>query len=413
VRVALQTGQECLRSAAASILAHGLRSVLTMFGIIIGVAAVICVIGLMQGMARSISAQLQGLGGSAVTVRSYTALEEALRGKTHRLAPGDLEEIRFRIDGITDVTPSVLASQRFGAEIRSRAAVASAQMYGTTASYQDVQQLFPATGRFISASDNASRRRVVVLGQQVRKDLRLPVDPEGRFVQINDEWFKVIGTMESRGEVFGLNQDSFVLMPYETALAITGATAQPDLWITFSVRDPDAVESIRGRVAGLLRRLHHLKPSEPDDFVIDSADAIARTFHEITTTITLVVAGIVSISLLVGGVGIMNIMLVSVTERTREIGIAKALGAPRTFILLQFLIEAALLAVVGSLIGVVLGLALCFGIATTIPDFPSPSVPWWAVAGCCAFSALTGIGFGILPASNAANLTPIEALRYE
>jgi putative ABC transport system permease protein len=360
-----------------------------------------------------VSAQLRGLGGSAITVRSFTALEDQLRGKTHHLAPDDVEEIRYRIDGITDVTPSVFASQRFGAQVRSGPAVASAQMFGTTASYQDVQQLFPVTGRFITASDNAVHRRVVVLGQQVRKDLRLPADPEGRFVQIDDAWFKIIGTMESRGEIFGLNQDSFVLMPYETALAITGSNAQPDLWITFSVRDPDAAASICGRVAALLRRLHHLKPSEPDDFVIESADALARSFREITTTLTLVVAGIVSVSLLVGGVGIMNIMLVSVTERTREIGIAKALGASRTFILLQFLIEAALLALTGSMIGVGLGFALSFGIASVIPDFPSPSVPWWAVAGCCAFSGLTGVGFGILPATNAANLTPIEALRYE
>jgi putative ABC transport system permease protein len=413
VSVALYTGQECLRSAAASIVAHGLRSVLTMFGIVVGVASVVCVIALVQGMAETIGAQLRGLGGNALTVRSFTALEDQLRGKTNRLTPNDVAELRYRIDGITDVTPNVLASQRFGAEVHSGSDVASAQMFGTTSSYQDVQQLFALSGRFITESDNSSHRRVIVLGEQVRKDLRLPADPSGRFVQINDEWFKVIGTMEQRGEVFGINQDSFVLMPYETALAITSSTAQPNLWITFSVRDPDRVGNIRGRVAALLRRLHHLKPAQPDDFVIESADALAKSFREISTTITLVVAGVVSISLLVGGVGIMNIMLVSVTERTREIGIAKALGAPRIFILLQFLIEATLLALIGSLFGVVLGFALSYGIASLIPKFPAPQVPWWAVAACCAFSALTGIGFGILPASNAANLTPIEALRYE
>lgn len=413
MRVAFYTALECIRAAATSILAHGLRSILTMAGVIIGVASVVCVIALVQGLAESVSAQLRGLGGNALTVRAFTALEDQLRGETHRLSPRDLEEIRERIPGITDVTPSVMASQRFGAEVRSGSAVASAQMFGTTSSYQDVQQIFPVTGRFITASDDTSHRRVVVLGQQVRKDLRLPVHPEGRFVQIDDEWFKIIGTMESRGEVFGVNQDSFVLMPYQTALSITRSSAHPDLWISFSVRDPDTVQSIRGRVAALLRRLHHLKPSQPDDFVIESADALARSFRAITTTITLVVAGIVGVSLLVAGVGIMNIMLVCVTERTAEIGIAKALGAPRTFILLQFLLEAALLALAGSVIGVVLGLGLSSAIASLIPDFPSPSVPWWAVVGCCAFSGLTGIGFGILPASNAANLTPIEALRYE
>lgn len=407
------TAQECLRSAAASILAHGLRSLLTTVGMVIGVASVVCVIALVQGMSESIAAQLRGLGGNALTVRSFTALEDQLRGKTNRLTANDVAELRERIDGITDVTPNVMASQRFGAEVRSGSAVASAQLFGTTPSYQDVQQLFPLTGRFITASDNSSGRRVVVLGEQVRKDLRLPIDPSGRFVQINSEWFKVIGTMEQRGEIFGVNQDSFVLMPYETALAITSSSVQPDLWITFAARDPDTVGNIRGRVTSLLRRLHRLKPSQPDDFVIESADALAKSFREISTTITLVVAAVVGVSLLVGGVGIMNIMLVSVTERTREIGIAKALGAPRLFILLQFLMEATLLALIGNFFGVVLGFALSYGIAGLIPNFPAPSVPWWAVAVCCAFSAATGIGFGILPASNAANLAPIDALRYE
>jgi len=413
MRQALYTARECFRSAGSSILAHGLRSFLTMIGIVIGVASVICVIALVQGMSETIGVQLRGLGGNALTVRSFTALEDQQRGKTNRLTASDIAELCSRINGIADVTPNVLASQKFGAEIRSGSEVADAQMFGTTSSYQDVQQLFPLTGRFITASDGASRRRVVVLGEQVRKDLRLPIDPSGRFVQINSEWFKVIGTLEQRGEVFGINQDSIVLMPYETALAITNSYAQPNLWITFSVLNPDLVGNIRARVAALLRRQHHLKSSQPDDFVVESADALARSFREISATITLVVAGVVGISLLVGGVGIMNIMLVSVTERTREIGIAKALGAPRLFILLQFLIEAKLLALIGSLMGVALGFALSWAIASLIPNFPTPSVPWWAVVSCCAFCAAIGIGFGILPASNAANLTPIEALRYE
>jgi putative ABC transport system permease protein len=198
-------------------------------------------------MVQSVSAQLAALSGAALTVRPFTALEEQLRGKTSRLTVRDLEELRYRVDGITNVTPNVLASPRLGADIRSGAAVASAQMFGTTASYQEVQQLFPATGRFITDSDGASRRRVVVLGAQVCHDLRLPPAPEGRFVQISGEWFKIIGTMESRGEVFGFNQDSFVLMPYETALAITRTTAAPNLWITFSVRDPPPAEGLAAR----------------------------------------------------------------------------------------------------------------------------------------------------------------------
>lgn len=405
--------QECLRSALSSIRAHGLRSSLTMLGIVIGVASVICVIALVQGLSQSISQQFQSLGGSSLTLRSYTSLEEQMRGKHNRLRTTDLTELRYRIDGISAVTPIVFAGQRFGAEVRNGSNIANGQLFGTTTSFQDVQQIFPRIGRFLTDSDDASRRRVVVLGEKMRSDLKLPEDPVGEFIQVGTEWFKVVGVMEARGEMFGMNQDSYLLMPYETALAVTGAIVRPDLWISFTVDDLDAVEQVRQRVTGLMRRLHGLKDDEPNDFVVESSDALAKTFKQISATVTLVIAGVVSISLLVGGVGIMNIMLVSVTERTREIGIAKALGAPRQFVLMQFLIEAVVLALLGGLIGIVLGFAASFGIASAIPNFPPPAVPWWAVLGACGFSGLIGMIFGILPASKAASLAPIDALRYE
>jgi putative ABC transport system permease protein len=409
----LYATQECLRSALSSIRAHGLRSMLTMLGVIIGVASVICVIALVQGLSQSITRQFEGLGSSTLTLRSYTPLEDQLRGKLNRLRPSDLDELRFRIDGITHITPTVFAGQRFGAEVRNGANTANGQLLGTTANFQDVQQMFPKSGRFLTDSDEDSRRRVAVLGEQMRKDLKLPENPEGQFVQIGREWFKVIGVMEPRGEVFGQNQDAYLLMPYSTALAVTGVITQPDLWISFSVVDLDSVDNVKQRVAALIRRVHDIHADPPDDFVVEAADTLANTFKTISTTITLVVAGIVGISLLVGGIGIMNIMLVSVTERTREVGIAKALGAPRQFILLQFLIEAMLLATLGGLIGIGLGFGLAYGIAGAIPSFPSPSVPWWAVLGSCLFSTFIGMVFGILPASKAANLAAIDGLRYE
>ena len=405
--------QECVRSALSSIRAHGLRSFLTMLGIVIGVASVICVIALVQGLSQSISQQFQGLGGSTLTLRADTPFEDQMRGKINRLRTTDLDELRFRIDGISNITPIVLTGQQFGAEVRNGSNKANGQLLGTTASYQDVQQTFPKTGRFLTDSDDVSRRRVVVLGEQMRRDLKLPENPAGRFVQIGAEWFKVVGTMEARGEMFGMSQDSYLVMPYQTALAITGAQVQPNLWISFSVNELEAMDQIRQRVVGLVRRLHDIKAGEPADFVVEASDTLAKTFKQISTTITLVIAGVVGISLLVGGVGIMNIMLVSVTERTREIGIAKALGAPRQFVLMQFLIEAMVLALLGGVIGIVLGFAASYGIASTIPNFPSPAVPWWAVAGACLFSGLIGVIFGILPASKAASLTPIDALRYE
>ena len=402
--------QECLRSALAAILSHRLRSFLTMLGVIIGVASVICVIAMVQGMSSRISQLFEGLGSSTLTLQADTSLEDRLRGQINRLRLTDVDELKFRVDGISHITPMVPVS---AGQVFWGAQSATGQFMGTTEGLQEVQHLFPRTGRFITKSDDDSRRRVVVLGDKTRKDLKLPERPEGEFVQLGREWFKVIGVMEPRGEVFGQNLDMFMLMPYQTALTFSTAQVRPDFSITFVVDDPDTVENVKQRVISLIRRAHGLKKDDPNDFQVQSSDSIVKTFAQITGMVTLVVGGVVGISLLVGGIGIMNIMLVSVTERTREIGIAKALGAPRRFILLQFLIEAMVLAVIGGLIGMLFGFGLAYGVAALIPNFPSPSVPWWAVVGSALFSMLIGMVFGILPASKAANLAPIDALRYE
>jgi putative ABC transport system permease protein len=407
------TVQECLRLALSSVIGHGLRSLLTMLGIVVGVVSVICVVALVEGMSHSITRQFEGLGSGTLTLRSYTPLQDQLRGKFNRLRVADLDELRFRIDGIANVTPIVFGGQRFGAEARNGASTAYGQIYGTTTSFQDVRHIFPRSGRFLTGSDETTRRRVVVLGEQMRKDLKLPEQPDGHFIQIGEEWFKVIGVMEARGEIFGQNQDAYLLMPYNTALAVTGVITQPDLWITFTVLDLGSVDDVKRRVTVLVRKLHNLKPGQPDDFVVEAADALATTFKQISTSVALVLAGIVGISSVVGGVGIMNIMLVSVTERTREIGLAKALGAPRSFILMQFLLEALLLALGGGLLGIAGGYGLAYAAAATIPSLPPPQIPLWVVLGSALFSACIGIVFGILPASKAANLQPIEALRYE
>jgi putative ABC transport system permease protein len=402
--------QEGLRSALSAIRSHRLRSFLTMLGIIIGVASVICVIAMVQGLTKSITDQFAGLGTSTLTLEAYTPIEDMLRGKQNRLRVEDLHELQARVDGISHITPIVpvpSSSVSYGSQ------TATGQFLGTTQGLMDVQQLFPQSGRFLTRSDDDSRRRVVVLGDKMRKDLELPEHPEGEFVQIGREWFKVVGVMESRGTIMGQNLDMFLLMPYQTALTYSTEQVRPNIQITFVVDDPDAVETVRQQVGAVIRRAHGIEKDKPDDFRVQASDSFLKTFATIMGTITAVVAGIVGISLLVGGIGIMNIMLVSVTERTREIGIAKALGAPRRFIMLQFLIEAMVLAVIGGLIGMIIGFSLAYGVAALIPNFPPPTVPWWAVAGSCLFSMFIGMVFGILPASKAANLTPIDALRYE
>ena len=403
--------QECLRSALGSIRAHGLRSFLTMLGIIIGVASVICVVALLQGLTQSVMNELQGLGGNSLQIVADTPLADRLRGKTNRLRQTDLEQIRYQISGISNLTPFFDLTVAGGVRNGSNSAVA--QVVASTAYFQFAAQVYARYGRFIAPSDNDTSRRVVVLGDQARIDLKLPEDPTGSFVQIGPEWFKVVGATEPRGEMFGQSQDNFVVIPYETGLALSSQAVPPDIAILLTVDDITAVANTTSRLTALMRRLHNIGPKDSDDFKIQSSQTVAQTVERISTTVTLVVAAVVGISLLVGGVGIMNIMLVSVTERTREIGIAKALGAPRHYILMQFLIEAMVLAVLGGVIGIALGYLLSLLAANLIPGFPEPSVPWWAIFGATGFSALVGMLFGILPASKAANLAPIDALRHE
>ena len=204
-----------------------------------------------------------------------------------------------------------------------------------------------------------------------------------------------------------------MIIPFRTGQSIIGNNTRPQLQITAAVRDLGRLDEARSHIRMVMRQAHRLKPGDPDDFEIEAADQIAKSFDKLSGTVTLVMSGVVGIALLVGGIGIMNIMLVSVKERTREIGICKAIGARSRDILLQFLIEAVTLSTLGGLLGLVIGYALGVGIAAMIPDFPPAVVPWWAVALAVLFSGSVGVVFGVVPASQAARLDPIDALRYE
>ncbi len=219
--------------------------------------------------------------------------------------------------------------------------------------------------------------------------------------------------MEERGELFGFSQDNFVLLPYGTAKRIMGASRDLDIQIQLLVDDMNRQDEVKERIRRVLRQEHGLKPGEPDDFRVQTAEQLTESFNTVINMVTAVSAGIVGISLLVGGIGIMNIMLVSVTERTREIGILKALGATRQDILLQFLIEALALTMIGGLLGVAIGYGLGALVAALLPGFPAAHVPLWAVGLSFGFCAAVGIIFGIVPAAKAAQLDPIDALRYE
>lgn len=405
------TFTECLRSAIISIRAHGFRSILTTLGIIIGVASVIATISIIQGLSRNISSNFEGLGANGLTIQSYTPLKEQMNGQFSTLTNKDFELINYRIDGISSITPILFS--RTNKQVVYRSQAAFCRVLGTRKAYKIVDNSFVKFGRFISNADELTRRRVAVIGEELREKLSLPENPVGKFIKVNSEWVKIIGLMEEKGKLFGFSQDDYVLLPYSTMQSINGNQYDSDIQIQLTIADIDELDNIKQKISTLLRTSRNIKTGEAEDFRIQTSEQLKDSISNILNSITVVMGGIVSISLLVGGIGIMNIMLVSVTERTREIGICKAIGAKRNHILLQFLIESFVLSIFGGLVGLLLGYGLGALIAFLIPGFPPAHVPFWSIALSIGSSAAIGIIFGILPAAKAANLDPIDALRYE
>ena len=400
---------ESSRSALMSIFAHRLRSFLTTLGIIIGVASVIAVVSVTQGMSAFIGDTFASLGTNSLTIQSYTPFEDQMKGIRARLTPEDLELIEQRAEGIASITPILYANR--SSQVKYGSQTAFSQIMGTTYAYQDVSQSYTQEGRFLAQSDNTTRRRIAIIGEDVRENLSLPENPINEYFELGGEWFKIVGLLEPRGDIMGMSQDDIVLVPYSTMVSIQGNQARTDIQIQLSLSESAEVEDVSSQLTNLLRNAHDLSSDEDDDFRIQTAEQLMEEFNQIIGMVTIVIGGIVGISLLVGGIGIMNIMLVSVTERTREIGICKAIGAKRHHILMQFLIEALLLSLLGGMIGLAAGFGLGTLIATSIPGFPPATIPFWSIALALGFSGFVGVLFGILPAAKAANLDPIDALR--
>ena len=404
---------ESVRSALASIRAHGFRSILTSLGIIIGVMSVIAVVSIVQGLSATVNAQFEGLGSNTLTVRSYTPFKKALQGQFARLSNEDMELIRRRIEGISHITPILYSQSGAQGRIAYRSQESFSQVFGVGPDWMEVNSSFPETGRALAREDDQRRRLVCLIGTEVIKNLKLPDEPIGEYFRVNNDWCRIIGVMEQRGELFGFSQDDYVMMPYGTARRMQGSSRDLDIQVQLLVEDMERQDEVIARIRRLLRQEHGLKAGDADDFRIQTSEQLTESFNAIISTITAAVVGIVGVSLLVGGIGIMNIMLVSVTERTREIGILKALGATRRDILLQFLIEAVMLCLVGGLIGIALGYGVGALAATLLPGFPPAYVPGWAILLSFGFSAGVGVIFGIIPAAKASQLDPIDALRYE
>lgn len=398
---------EALRSALRAIAASKMRSFLTSLGIIIGVASIIAVVSLVQGLEQSITSQFEGYGSNSLFIQQRRDNYGRLIGD---LTDEDLLKLKG-IDGLAAISPQTFVFEYNSVQFEGKQH--GADVVGVMPDFSEMDNSYPEIGRFITTADANSRKKVAVIGPKVRDELELPENPIGEFIQYGPHWLKIIGVLESKGQMMGQDLDNYVYIPYPTAVGIMGYQKQPFVIFVARVSDVDRIDAITERVEQTLRRNHGLKPGDDNDFTIQSSDQVLQSIGQITQVITWVFGGIVGISLLVGGIGIMNIMLVSVTERTREVGICKALGATRADILLQFLLEAVIISLIGGVVGLAMGYGIGTGVASLIPNFPPSEVPVWAVMLALGFSSGVGIVFGILPAAKAARLDPIDALRYE
>ena len=404
--------RETLRVAFAALGANKLRSFLTMLGVVIGVAAVIAMIALGRGAQQSVRERIASLGTTLLSIQPGQGRggPGGVAGADRApLTLDDAEALARRGTLFAAIQPEMARTL----QIQQGNKNANTQVSGVTANYADVRNYEVAAGRMFTEIEDAGRERVAVLGAQVLEDLEIPsaasiVDGE---IRIGSLQFKVIGVLASKGSGGGFgNPDDQVLVPIQTARFRLMGTENLR---TINVLAPseDQIEATMAEAQKILRREHRLRPGQPDNFSIRNQADFLSTLGETTQVFTVLLASIALISLIVGGIGIMNIMLVSVTERTREIGIRKALGATRRVILLQFLIEAVVLCLFGGVIGIALGAGVAiimresFGWNTAI----APS----SIIISFVFAAVVGIVFGVWPARRAASLDPITSLRYE
>jgi len=396
--------------ALQAIRANKMRSLLTMLGIIIGVAAVIAVVSIVQGLDHVISTQFEGVGVTYIMVFPRQDLQDPdLAGREVTLTYEDGLAIMERATGLRYFNPIFVR----GEATRSGSRRHPSMLLGVGPFHQEVSNHWVDRGRFFSDLDMQRSARVCMVGQEVIDELEIEEPILGTDLIVGSSAFTIVGIMEYQGEMLGQNQDDFVLIPITTARDIYGIEAFKQLRLDFQAESPETVQMAKDQIKEILRVRHRIPEGVKNDFQVLLQEELLETTGAILGTITSVVAGIVSIALLVGGIGIMNIMLVSVTERTREIGVRKAVGARKSDILIQFLIEAVTISLVGGLIGVLVGWGLGILGANAIPGFPPAFVPLWAIALAFGFAALVGVFFGTYPAAKAAALDPIEALRHE
>jgi putative ABC transport system permease protein len=402
---------ETIRVALGALRANKLRSLLTMLGIVIGVSAVIAVVALGRGAQKAVNDRISALGTTLLTVNPGQARGFGVQfgGSSAKLTIEDAEALRSRGEKLQAVQPEMNGQL----QIQFLNKNTSTSVVGTTANYPEVRKYEMQSGRFFTNTEDVTRQRVAVVGPAVVDNLGLQ-SPEaivGETIRIRGIQFTVVGVFKSKGQANPFsNPDDQVLIPLTTArFRVLGSNRIRAI----SVLAPSEAEipETMAEIEKILRRQHKLRPGKEDDFQIRNQADFLNTLGETTQVFSLLLAGIAAVSLLVGGIGIMNIMLVSVTERTREIGIRKALGATKMNILFQFLIEAVVLCILGGILGIAVGAGGAIIFTKTLGW--NTEVGFSSIVLAFGFSAVVGVVFGVYPARRAAGLDPIVALRYE